>query len=199
MCGYTWLPHPQEKLLDGFVLTSTLSAVKENLNCRNSIGAESTHKKGGWTYTWRQRFTLFLTVSPQLHHSTAPYDEDSTVSLRCIFKHISKLSMQAWINTFSRSSTRWLQLRTVLSELRGRELRGDPERLLGAALEDEAGGDAGTAVEVFLTAGQPQVEGVVTEGRVLITLRPRGGRRGANNVSTCSQICLNNNIWGIPM
>lgn len=66
--------------------------------------------------------------------------------------------------------------RTVLGELGGRELRGDPEALLGAALEDEAGGDAGTAVEVLFTAGQAQVEGVVTEGRVLVALRPRGRR-----------------------
>lgn len=67
---------------------------------------------------------------------------------------------------------------TVLGELCGGELCGDPEGLLGAALEDEAGGDAGTAVEVFLTAGQAQVQGVVTEGRVLIALRPRRGRQG---------------------
>ncbi len=69
------------------------------------------------------------------------------------------------------------QSSTVLSELCGGELCGDPECLLGAALEDEAGGDAGTAVEVFFTAGQAQVEGVVTEGGVLITLRPRRGKR----------------------
>lgn len=61
--------------------------------------------------------------------------------------------------------------RTVLSELCGRELRGDPEGLLGAALEDEAGGDAGAAGEVLFTAGQAQVEGVVTERGVLVTLR----------------------------
>lgn len=71
------------------------------------------------------------------------------------------------------------QLRTILSELCGGELCGDPERLLGTALEDEAGGDAGAAVEVFFTAGQAQVQGVVTEGGVLITLKPkgRGGQR----------------------
>lgn len=62
-------------------------------------------------------------------------------------------------------------MRTVLGELGGGELRGDPEGLLGAALEDEAGRDVGTTVEVVLTAGQAQVEGVVTEGRVLVTLR----------------------------
>lgn len=61
--------------------------------------------------------------------------------------------------------------RTVLSELCGRELRGDPEGLLGAALEDEAGGDAGAAGEVLFTAGQAQVEGVVTERGVLVALR----------------------------
>lgn len=67
------------------------------------------------------------------------------------------------------------QLCTVLSELGGGELRGDPEVLLGAALEDEAGGDAGAAVEVLLAAGQTQVEGVVTEGGVLIALRTNNG------------------------
>ena len=75
----------------------------------------------------------------------------------------------------------WDQLRTVLSELRGGELSGDPEGLLGAALEDEAGRDAGAAVEVLLTAGEAQVEGVVTEGGVLITLRRRGGGRGGED------------------
>lgn len=68
---------------------------------------------------------------------------------------------------------------TVLRELCGRQLRGDPEGLLGAALEDEAGGDAGAAVEVLFAAGQTQVEGVVTEGGVFITLRPTGGGQGA--------------------
>ena len=64
------------------------------------------------------------------------------------------------------------QMSTVLGELGGGELGGDPEALLGAALEDEAGGDAGAAVEVFLAAGQAQVERVVVEGRVLVTLSP---------------------------
>ena len=64
------------------------------------------------------------------------------------------------------------QLCTVLGEFGGGELCGDPEGFLGAALEDEAGRDVGTAVEVFFTAGQAQVERVVTEGRVLVTLRP---------------------------
>lgn len=88
----------------------------------------------------------------------------------------------------------WDQLCTVLSEFGGRELCGDPERLLGAALEDEAGGDAGTAVEVFFATGQTQVESVVTEGRVLITLRPQQGsgtrrkrskNRCQNDISFC--------------
>lgn len=60
---------------------------------------------------------------------------------------------------------------TVLGQLGGGELGGDPEGLLGAALEDEAGGAAGTAAEVLLTAGQAQVEGVVTERGVFLTLR----------------------------
>lgn len=61
--------------------------------------------------------------------------------------------------------------RTILCELGGGQLGGDPECLLGATLEDQAGGDAGTAVEVLFTAGQTEVERMVTERRVLITLR----------------------------
>lgn len=72
------------------------------------------------------------------------------------------------------------QLRTVLGELGGGELCGNPEGLFHAALENEAGGDVGTAVEVLLTAGQPQVEGVVTEGRVFITLRTRDTEKEEN-------------------
>lgn len=87
------------------------------------------------------------------------------------------------------------QLRTVLSEFGGGELCGDPERLLGAALEDEAGGDVGTAVEVFFTAGQAQVESVVTEGRVLITLRPTGARKEEERRLKTVSVCHNSNIY----
>lgn len=77
------------------------------------------------------------------------------------------------------------QLFTVLGELRGGQLRGDPERLLGAALEDEAGRDAGAAVEVFFAAGQAQVEGVVTEGGVLVTLRSERRKTRGGRMSLC--------------
>lgn len=60
---------------------------------------------------------------------------------------------------------------TVLGELGGGELRGDEEGLFCAALEDEAGGDAGAAVVVLSAAGQAQVQGVVVKRAVLITLR----------------------------
>lgn len=42
---------------------------------------------------------------------------------------------------------------TILCELGGGELSGDPQGFLGATLEDEAGGNIGAAVEVVLTAG----------------------------------------------
>lgn len=67
------------------------------------------------------------------------------------------------------------QLCTVLSELGGGELRGDPEVLLGAALEDEAGGDAGAAVEVLLAARQAEVQALVAEGGAFIALVGGGG------------------------
>lgn len=63
------------------------------------------------------------------------------------------------------------RLCTVLSEFGGWQLRGDPEGLFSAALENEAGGDVGTAVEVLFAAGQAQIQSVVTERSVLVTLR----------------------------
>lgn len=81
------------------------------------------------------------------------------------------------------------QLCTVLGEFGGGELGGDPESLLGAALEDEAGGNAGATVKVLFTAGQAQVEGVVTEGGVLVTLRRRQTGEELKTVSLCSISC----------
>lgn len=49
-------------------------------------------------------------------------------------------------------------------------MSGYPEGLLSAALEDEAGRDVRAAVEVVFTTGQPQVQRMVTEGGVFITL-----------------------------
>lgn len=62
-------------------------------------------------------------------------------------------------------------VRTVLCEFGGGKLGGDPQGFLDAALEDEAGGDVGAAVEIVLTTGQTQVQGVVTERGVFITLQ----------------------------
>lgn len=60
---------------------------------------------------------------------------------------------------------------TVLGELGGGELRGDEERLFGAALEDEAGGDVRAAVVVLFAARQAQVQCVVVKRAVLIALQ----------------------------
>lgn len=60
---------------------------------------------------------------------------------------------------------------TVLGELGGGELCGNEERLFGAALEDEAGGDVRAAIVVILfAAGQAQVQSVVVKRAILITL-----------------------------
>lgn len=42
---------------------------------------------------------------------------------------------------------------TILCELSGRELSGDPQSFLGATLENEARGNVGAAVKVVLAAG----------------------------------------------
>lgn len=49
-------------------------------------------------------------------------------------------------------------------------MSGYPDGLLSAALEYEAGRDVWAAVEVIFTTGQPQVQRMVTEGGVFITL-----------------------------
>lgn len=59
---------------------------------------------------------------------------------------------------------------TVLGELGGRELCGNEERLFGAALEDEAGGDVRAAIVILFAAGQAQVQSVVVKRAILITL-----------------------------
>lgn len=60
---------------------------------------------------------------------------------------------------------------TILCELGGAKDGGDPEGFFGAPLEGQVGWQVGAAVEVFLTAGQAQVQALVTEGGVLVTLR----------------------------
>lgn len=59
---------------------------------------------------------------------------------------------------------------TILGEFGGGQLCGDEERLFGAALEDEAGGDVGAAIVVLFAAGQAQVQSMVVKRAVLIAL-----------------------------
>lgn len=42
---------------------------------------------------------------------------------------------------------------TILCQLGGGELSGDPQGFLGATLENEAGRNVGAAIKVILTAG----------------------------------------------
>lgn len=57
-----------------------------------------------------------------------------------------------------------------MCEFGGAEYCGDPEGFFGASLEGQVGRQVGAAVEVFLTAGQTQVQALVTEGGIFITL-----------------------------
>lgn len=68
---------------------------------------------------------------------------------------------------------------TILCEFGGAEYRGDPEGLFRASLEGQVGRQVGAAVEVLFTAGQAQVQTLVTEGGIFITLegRHRSGQR----------------------
>lgn len=60
---------------------------------------------------------------------------------------------------------------TILGEFGGGELRRDEERLFGAALKDEAGGDVRAAVVVLFAAGQAQIQSMVVKCAVLIALQ----------------------------
>lgn len=66
---------------------------------------------------------------------------------------------------------------TILCEFGGAEYGGDPEGFFGASLEGQVGRQVGAAVEVLLTAGQTEVQALVTEGGIFITLAV-GDRRG---------------------
>lgn len=59
---------------------------------------------------------------------------------------------------------------TILREFGGAEYCGDPEGFLGTPLEGQIGRQGGAAVEILLTAGQAQVQALVTKGGVFITL-----------------------------
>lgn len=71
---------------------------------------------------------------------------------------------------------------TILCELGGAKDGGDPEGFFGAPLEGQVGWQVGAAVEVFLTAGQAQVQALVTEGGVLVTLRD-GHQEGGGDMN----------------
>lgn len=60
-----------------------------------------------------------------------------------------------------------------MCEFGGAEYRGDPEGFFGAPLEGQVGRQVGAAVEVFFTAGQAQVQALVTKGSIFITLKGR--------------------------
>lgn len=59
---------------------------------------------------------------------------------------------------------------TVLCEFGGAEYCGDPEGFFRAPLEGQIGRQGGAAVEILLTAGQAQVQALVTKGGIFITL-----------------------------
>lgn len=61
-------------------------------------------------------------------------------------------------------------LPTILCEFGRRKLCRNEERLFGATLEDEAGGNIRAAIVVFFAAGQAQVQGMVVKCAILITL-----------------------------
>lgn len=59
---------------------------------------------------------------------------------------------------------------TILGEFGGGELCGNEERLFGAALEDEAGGDVRAPIVVLFAARQAQVQSMVVKRAILIAL-----------------------------
>lgn len=58
-----------------------------------------------------------------------------------------------------------------MCEFGGAEDGGDPEGFFGAPLEGEVCRQVGAAVEVLFTAGQAEVQALVAEGGVFITLK----------------------------
>lgn len=67
-------------------------------------------------------------------------------------------------------STLQASLPTILCEFGRRKLCRNEERLFGATLEDETGGNIRAAIVVFFAAGQAQVQGMVVKCAILITL-----------------------------
>lgn len=67
-------------------------------------------------------------------------------------------------------TTLQVPLPTILCEFGRRKLCRNEERLFGATLEDEAGGNIRAAIVVFFAAGQAKVQGMVVKCAILITL-----------------------------
>lgn len=83
-----------------------------------------------------------------------------------------KLHLWKWQISFIQREPVRCQI-TILCEFGGAEYRGDPEGFFGAPLEGQVGGQVGAAVEVFFTAGQAQVQALITKGGIFITLKER--------------------------
>lgn len=66
---------------------------------------------------------------------------------------------------------------TILCEFGRAEYGGDPEGLFGASLKRQVGRQVGAAVEILFTAGQAQVQSLVTEGGILIALETQKRHR----------------------
>lgn len=66
---------------------------------------------------------------------------------------------------------------TILCEFGRGELSRNPQCFLGATLEDEARRNVGAAIKVILTARQAQIQSMVAEGCVLITLKNTFGSK----------------------
>lgn len=67
-------------------------------------------------------------------------------------------------------TTLQVPLPTILCEFGRRKLCRNEERLFGATLEDEAGGNIRAAIVVFFAAGQAKVQGMVVKCAILIAL-----------------------------
>lgn len=84
-----------------------------------------------------------------------------------------------------------------MCEFGGAEYGGDPEGFFGASLEGQVGRQVGAAVEVLLTAGQTEVQALVTEGGVFITL-VFGDKRGEKKrLLRFSSSCIEHNVMAV--
>lgn len=84
-----------------------------------------------------------------------------------------------------------------MCEFGGAEDGGDPEGFFGASLEGQVGRQVRAAVEVLLTAGQTEVQALVTEGGVFITLVV-GDKRGKKiRLLRFSSSCIEHNVMAV--